>query len=137
MAVFIPELGDVRRAQAIVGGYTRSRLDVIAARTGNPMGAEVRVFDGAVALRAPGFPATAFFNRAYGFSDALIEAVPASFDWYKAGVGGTLNLRPASRSPRRRACWPRPAMPNATSIQRWLDRSACRTSRRRAWRSCA
>ncbi|HXQ46251.1 MAG TPA: hypothetical protein VN806_06515, partial [Caulobacteraceae bacterium] len=94
MAVFIPELDEVRRAQAIVGGYTRSRLDVIAARPGNPMGAEVRVFDGAVALRAPGFPGTAFFNRAYGFSDALIEAVPGVIDWYKAGVGGTFELAP-------------------------------------------
>jgi len=93
MAVFIPELDEVRRAQAIVGGYTRSRLEIIAARPGNPMGAEVRVFDGAVALRAPGFPGSVF-NRAYGFSDGLIDEVPGVIDWFAAGVGGVFELAP-------------------------------------------
>ena len=80
---FIPDLDDVRRAQAIVGGYTRTRLEIIAARPGNPMGAEVRAFDGAVALRAPGFPGSVF-NRAWGFTDALIDEVPGVIDWFKA-----------------------------------------------------
>ncbi len=96
MAVFIPELEDVQRAQAIVGGYTRSRLEIIAARPGNPMGAEVRLFDGAVALRAPGFPGSGFFNRAYGFNDALIEDVPGVIDWFAAGVGGVFELAPGA-----------------------------------------
>ena len=57
MAVFIPDLEDVRRAQAIVSGYTRSRQAIIAARPGNPRGAECRTFGGgAIALRTPGMP---------------------------------------------------------------------------------
>ena len=90
---FIPDLDDVRRAQAIVGGYTRTRLETIAARPGNPMGGEVRAFDGALALRMPGFPGSVF-NRAYGFSDALIDEVPGVIDWFAAGVGGVFELTP-------------------------------------------
>jgi GNAT superfamily N-acetyltransferase len=93
MPTFIPELDDVRRAQAIVGGYTRSRQAIIAARPGNPMGAESRAFEGAVALRTPGFPGSVF-NRAYGFSDALIDEVPGVVEWFKAGVGGVFELAP-------------------------------------------
>jgi GNAT superfamily N-acetyltransferase len=93
MTAFIPTLEDVRRAQAIVGGYTRTRLEIIAARPGNPMGAEVRAFDGAVALRTPGFPGSVF-NRAWGFSDALIGEVPGVIDWFKAGIGGVFELAP-------------------------------------------
>jgi len=93
MVAFIPQLDDVRRAQAIVGGYTKSRLEIIAARPGNPMGAEVRTFEGALALRTPGFPGSVF-NRAYGFSDALIDEVPGVIDWFKAGIGGVFELAP-------------------------------------------
>jgi GNAT superfamily N-acetyltransferase len=89
--LYIPDLDDVRRAQAIVGGYTRTRLEIIAARPGNPMGAECRQFDGAVALRAPGFPGSQF-NRAYGFCDAQIDDIPALIDWYAAGAGGCFDL---------------------------------------------
>jgi ribosomal protein S18 acetylase RimI-like enzyme len=94
MTVFIPSLDDVQRAQAIVGGYTRSRQAIIAARPGNPMGAEAREFGaGAFALRTPGFPGSVF-NRAYGFSDALIDEVPGVIDWFAAGVGGVFELAP-------------------------------------------
>jgi ribosomal protein S18 acetylase RimI-like enzyme len=93
MTTFIPGLDDVRRAQAIVGGYTRSRQAIIAARPGNPMGAESRAFEGAVVLRTPGFPGSVF-NRAYGFSDALIDEVPGVVEWFKAGVGGVFELAP-------------------------------------------
>jgi GNAT superfamily N-acetyltransferase len=94
MAVFIPRLDEVRRAQAIVGGYTRSRQAIIAARPGNPMGAEARDFGaGAFALRTPGFPGSVF-NRAYGFWDALIDEAPAVIDWFAAGVGGVFELAP-------------------------------------------
>ncbi len=91
--VFIPGLDDVRRAQAITGAYTRTRLEIIAARPGNPMGAEVRQFDGAVALRAPGFPGSNF-NRAHGFCDDHIAHIPGLIDWYAAGVGGSFDLAP-------------------------------------------
>ena len=93
MSVFIPDLDDVRRAQAVVGAYTRTRLEIIAARPGNPMGAEFRQFDGAVALRTPGFPGSQF-NRAYGFCDAHIEHIPGLIDWYAKGAGGAFDLAP-------------------------------------------
>jgi ribosomal protein S18 acetylase RimI-like enzyme len=92
-SVFIPDLDDVRRAQAVIGAYTRTRLEIIAARPGNPMGAEVRQFGAAAALRAPGFPAP-HFNRGYGFSDEQIEQIPALIDWYAAGAGGSFELAP-------------------------------------------
>ncbi|HLI65759.1 MAG TPA: GNAT family N-acetyltransferase [Caulobacteraceae bacterium] len=93
---FIPTQDDVRRAQAIVGAYARTRLETIAARPGNPRGGEFRSFDGgAVALRMPGFPGSAF-NNAYGFSDEHIEAIPGLIDWYKAGVGGAFALAPGA-----------------------------------------
>ena len=92
--VFIPDHADVRRAQAIVGGYTRTRLEIIAARPGNPTGAAVRQFDGAVALRAPGFPDSPFFNHAYGFCDDHIAHIPALIDWYAAGAGGVFDIAP-------------------------------------------
>lgn len=92
-SVFIPDLDDVRRAQAVVGAYTRTRLEIIAARPGNPMGAEVRRFGEAVALRAPGFPG-GFFNRVYGVCDEQIEWIPALIDWYAAGAGGSFELAP-------------------------------------------
>jgi ribosomal protein S18 acetylase RimI-like enzyme len=97
MAVYIPTLDDVRRAQAMVGGYTRTRVEIIVARPGNPMGAEIRQFDGAVALRAPGFPGSNF-NRAYGFCDEHIEHIPALIDWYAAGVGGGFDLAPGQET---------------------------------------
>jgi ribosomal protein S18 acetylase RimI-like enzyme len=92
----IPTFDDMRRAQAIVGGYTLTRLEIIAARPGNPMGAEVRAFDGgALALRAPGYRGSVF-NRAYGFSDALIDEVPGVIDWFAAGIGGVFELTPGA-----------------------------------------
>jgi GNAT superfamily N-acetyltransferase len=93
MPIFIPDLSDVRRAQAVIGAYTRTRLEMIAARPGNPLGAEFRPFDGAVALRAPGFPNSAF-NRVYGICDEHIDEVPALIDWYAAGAGGAFELTP-------------------------------------------
>lgn len=94
MSVFIPELGDMRRAQAIVSGYTRSRQAIIAARPGNPMRAEAHVFEGgALALRTPGFPGSVF-NRAYGFHDGLVDQVAGVVDWFAAGVGGVFEFIP-------------------------------------------
>jgi GNAT superfamily N-acetyltransferase len=94
MSVFIPELDDMRRAQAIVAAYTQSRQAIIAARPGNPMRAEARVFDGgALALRTPGFPGSVF-NRAYGFHDGMVDQVAGVVDWFAAGVGGAFELVP-------------------------------------------
>jgi GNAT superfamily N-acetyltransferase len=92
-STFIPDLDDVRRAQAVIGAYTRTRLEIIAARPGNPLGAEFRQVGAAVALRAPGFPGGSF-NRAYGFSDEQIEQIPALIAWYAAGAGGCFELAP-------------------------------------------
>jgi hypothetical protein len=91
--VFIPDLADFGRAQAIVGGYVRTRLEIIAARPGNPMGAEVRQFGSAIALRAPGFPGS-LFNRAYGFCDDQVAEIPGLIDWYSAGAGGDFYIAP-------------------------------------------
>jgi GNAT superfamily N-acetyltransferase len=91
--VFIPELADFSRAQAIIGGYVRTRLEIIAARPGNPMGAEVRQFGSAIALRAPGFPGS-LFNRSYGFCDDQVEDIPGLIDWYSAGAGGDFYIAP-------------------------------------------
>lgn len=94
MSVFIPELDDMRRAQAIVAAYTQSRQGIIAARPGNPMRAESRIFDGgAMALRTPGFPGSVF-NRAYGFHDGLVDQVVGVIDWFAAGIGGAFELVP-------------------------------------------
>src|SRR5215471_20758920 len=95
MAVFIPDLEDVRRARAIVSDYTRSRQAILAARPGNPSGAECRVFEGgAIALRTPGRPGSVFFNRASGFHDGLIDEVPGVIAWFAQGVGGVFELTP-------------------------------------------
>ena len=95
MTAFIPDLEDVRRAQAIVSGYTRSRHAIIAARPGNPLGAECRTFaDGALALRTPGMPGSVYFNRASGFHDGLIDEVQSVIEWFAAGVGGVFELVP-------------------------------------------
>jgi GNAT superfamily N-acetyltransferase len=101
-SIYIPDLDDTHRAQAIVGDYTRTRLEIIAARPGNPLGAEFRQFDGAFALRTPGFPVSAF-NRAYGFCDEHIEHIPGLIDWYAAGAGGAFDIapgRPVARTTR-------------------------------------
>ena len=91
--MFIPDLADFGRAQAIIGSYMRTRLEIIAARPGNPMGAEVRQSGSAVALRAPGFPGS-LFNCAYGFCDDQVGEIPGLINWYSAGVGGNFYIAP-------------------------------------------
>lgn len=93
MTSFVPDLDDVRRAQAVVGAYTRTRLEIIASRPGNPLDAEFRQVGEAVALRAPGSPSP-FFNHAYGFCDEHVAEIPALLDWYAAGAGGAFDLAP-------------------------------------------
>ena len=61
--VLLPDLALVRRAQAIYGDYTASRVEIVSNRPGNPLGAEVRRFEGATACRVPSF-GEHLFNRA-------------------------------------------------------------------------
>ncbi|MGH6958812.1 MAG: GNAT family N-acetyltransferase, partial [Caulobacteraceae bacterium] len=92
----IPTLDLVRRAQAMSAGYTRQRLAFIAERPGNPLGAEVRAFGDALALRAKGFPAP-HFNRGYGFSDERLDEVREVLDWFEeAGVAGGFEIAPGA-----------------------------------------
>jgi ribosomal protein S18 acetylase RimI-like enzyme len=91
---YLPSADDVVRAQAIVGGYSRSRLDIIGARPGNPAGVEIREVDGAVALMARRFAAP-HFNCGYGFCDEQADQLPSVLDWYaQAGVTGRFELAP-------------------------------------------
>jgi ribosomal protein S18 acetylase RimI-like enzyme len=84
----------VRRAQALVGEYTRQRLAFVAARPGNPLGAEWRRYGDALALIAPRF-ANPHFNRGYGFNDDQLEGVRETIAWFDAGgVAGGFDLAP-------------------------------------------
>ena len=52
---FIPDSSVVRRAERIIAEYSRSRVEMIAARPGNPRRAQIRHYGEAVALRVPPF----------------------------------------------------------------------------------
>jgi ribosomal protein S18 acetylase RimI-like enzyme len=80
-APLIPNADLVRRCQAIIGGYTATRVQIIADRPGNPRGAGVRRFGGAIATRCPVFGEN-LFNRAFGFDDAALADARAVMDWY-------------------------------------------------------
>ncbi len=96
----LPDLELVRRAQAIVGDYKASRLQIIADRPGNPMGAEVRRFEGAVACRVPPF-GEHLFNRAVGFTDEQLDAALEVISWYQDGeVPGAFEIAPGPSSNR-------------------------------------
>ena len=84
MTPYLPSAQDVVRAQAIVGAYTRSRLDIIAARPGNPAGAEARQWGGALALLARRFPSP-YFNCVYGFCDDELGELDGLLAWYADG----------------------------------------------------
>jgi GNAT superfamily N-acetyltransferase len=97
-APLIPDLDLVRRCQAMFGGYTASRVGIVAARPANPLGAAVRRYEGALALRAPPF-GEHFFNRAFGFTDETLEAAAEVADWYaEAGVRGAFEIAPGPPS---------------------------------------
>ena len=100
-APLIPDADLVRRAQAINGAYTASRVEIIAARPGNPLRAEVRRFSADVlATRAPPF-GEHFFNRAFGFTDATLEAAEQVMDWYaEAPVAGVFEIAPGLENDR-------------------------------------
>src|SRR5579872_1409450 len=80
-APVIPDLDLVRRCQAIIGACTATRVQIIADRPGNPLGAGVRRYNDAVAVRCPAF-GEHMFNRAFGFTDEALEDAKAAIDWY-------------------------------------------------------
>src|SRR5215469_18755059 len=93
-APLIPDLDLVRRAEAIIADYARSRVQIIANRPGNPLRAEIRRYGEAVALRAPIF-GEHFFNRACGFTDAHLDAAREVVEWYaEAKVPGAFEILP-------------------------------------------
>jgi hypothetical protein len=95
LSAFLPDLDTIRRAQAVIGAYTRTRLEIIAARPGNPLGAAFLEVGDAVALRAPGFPESPDFNCGYGFCDEQADELPTVLNWFaEAGVGGRFALAP-------------------------------------------
>src|SRR5579863_1333987 len=91
---YIPDASTVRRAQAIIGEYMASRVEIIAARPGNPLGAAVRRFGSALAARVPIF-GEHFFNRAIGFTDDSLAAAREVIDWYaEEAVPGMFEIVP-------------------------------------------
>ena len=93
-ATLISDADLVRRCVAISGGATASRLEIVAARPGNPLGAAVRRYGEALATRAPPF-GEHLFNRAFGFTDATLEAAAEVADWYAEGrVRGAFEIVP-------------------------------------------
>jgi GNAT superfamily N-acetyltransferase len=90
----LPDADLVRRCQAISGGCTATRVEIVAARPGNPLGAAVRRYGEALATRAPPF-GEHLFNRAFGFTDATLEAAAEVVDWYAEGrVRGAFEIVP-------------------------------------------
>ena len=90
----LPDADLVRRCQAICGGTTATRVGIVAARPGNPLGAGVRRYGEALATRAPPF-GEHLFNRAFGFSDEALEAAAEVADWYaEGGVPGAFEIAP-------------------------------------------
>jgi len=100
MTALLPDLDTVRRAQALFGGYAATRVEIVAARPGNTLGAGVRRFGEAVALRAPPF-GEHNFNRAYGFTDEALDAAREVVGWYaEADVAGAFEIAPGPPSAR-------------------------------------
>jgi GNAT superfamily N-acetyltransferase len=90
----LPDADLVRRCQAICGATTATRLEIVAARPGNPLGAGVRRYGEAVATRAPPF-GEHLFNRGFGFTDATLDAAAEVADWYaEGGVRGAFEVVP-------------------------------------------
>jgi hypothetical protein len=100
MTPFIPNQATVRRAEAIIANYAASRVEIIAARPGNPLDAQVRRYGEAVALRTPVF-GEHFFNRACGFDDESLDAAREVIAWYaEKKVPGMFEVLPGVPSER-------------------------------------
>ncbi|HEX3406952.1 MAG TPA: GNAT family N-acetyltransferase [Caulobacteraceae bacterium] len=90
----LPDADLVRRCQAICSAATATRVEIVAARPGNPLGAGVRRFGEALATRVPPF-GEHLFNTAFGFTDATLDAAGEVADWYaEAGVRGAFEITP-------------------------------------------
>jgi GNAT superfamily N-acetyltransferase len=97
---YIPNLATVRRAEAIIADYARSRVQIIADRPGNPLDAQIRHYGEAVALRCPRF-GEHFFNRACGFDDDSLDAAREVIGWYaEKSVPGMFEVLPGPPSER-------------------------------------
>jgi len=97
----IPDLDLVRRCQAIIGACVATRVQIIADRPGDPLGAGVRRFEGgAVAVRCPAFGEN-LFNRGFGFCDDTLDAAREVVDWYaESDVEGAFEIAPGPASDR-------------------------------------
>lgn len=94
MTDFLPDATTVRRAQGVIADYRAGRVQIIADRPGNPLGAEIRRFGRALATRVPPFGKHPF-NSALGFSDEMLEAARRVVDWYQAAaVPGAFEITP-------------------------------------------
>jgi ribosomal protein S18 acetylase RimI-like enzyme len=80
-APLIPDLDLVRGCQAIIGSCVATRVQIIAERPGNPMGAGVRRLGGTIAVRCSAF-GEHMFNRGFGFADDGLEAAREAIAWY-------------------------------------------------------
>ncbi|HEY1425240.1 MAG TPA: GNAT family N-acetyltransferase [Caulobacteraceae bacterium] len=90
----LPDADLVRRCQAISGQATATRLEIVAARPGNPLGAALRRYGEPLATRAPPF-GEHLFNRAFGFTDDALSAAAEVADWYaEARVRGAFEIVP-------------------------------------------
>jgi ribosomal protein S18 acetylase RimI-like enzyme len=100
MSDLVFDVTTVRRAQRVIGSFVATRTQTIADRPGNPLGAEIRRYDGALATRIPPFGQHRF-NRAFGFSDESLAAAEAVVDWYaEAGVAGAFEISPGLETDR-------------------------------------
>lgn len=77
----IPDADMVRRAERIIAEYARSRVEIVAARPGNPLDAQTRRYGEAIALRVPLF-GEHLFNRACGFADESLDDARDAIAWY-------------------------------------------------------
>src|ERR1700694_2249455 len=90
----IPDAGMLRRAERIIAEYARSRVEIIAARPGNPLQAQTRRYGDAIALRVPFF-GEHLFNRACGFADESLDEARDTIGWYaEKGVPAVFEVLP-------------------------------------------
>jgi GNAT superfamily N-acetyltransferase len=76
--------------------YTMQRMQVIAARPGNPFGISIKTFGAATALAASQLPSSRF-NRVVGVTPAESETLPAVLAWYAhLGISPHIEIRPGA-----------------------------------------
>ncbi len=96
----IPSRAILRRVRQADGEYTLSRLQVLEALPGNPVGVTTQRLDGAFAFRAKHLPVDSF-NRVIGLTDSQIDEVPTLADWFsEAGCRGRFEIDPGGETTR-------------------------------------